>query len=101
MPHVYILTCADGSYYVGSTRDLLRRLNQHRTGLGSKYTSKRLPVELAWAEEYERIDEAYAMEKRLQGWSHAKREALIRHGVAGVKGWSARTRRRNGGRSAG
>jgi putative endonuclease len=45
--------------------------------MGSEYTAKRLPVELVWAAEFDRIDDAYALEKRIQGWSRAKREALI------------------------
>ena len=81
MPYLYILRCADGSYYVGSTRNLQNRLWQHSTGLGAKYTSTRLPVELVFAQEYERIDEAYEREKQIQGWSRRKREALIAHEV--------------------
>jgi putative endonuclease len=77
MPACYLLRCADGSYYAGSTRDLPRRLEQHASGMGSEYTAKRLPVELVWAAEFDRIDDAYALEKRIQGWSRAKREALI------------------------
>ena len=77
MPFVYMLRCADGSYYVGSTRDLEKRLWQHSTGHGSAYTSKRLPIAVVFAQEFDRIDEAYALEKRIQGWSRAKREALI------------------------
>jgi putative endonuclease len=77
MPFVYILKCIDGSYYVGSTRDLERRLSQHASGHGAEYTRKRLPVTIVFAQEFERIDEAYLMEKRVQGWSRAKREALI------------------------
>ncbi|WP_309708778.1 GIY-YIG nuclease family protein [Pseudolysinimonas sp.] len=73
----YILRCADGSYYVGSTRNLERRLEQHGSGMGSAYTAKRLPVELVWCAEFDRIDDAYLLEKRVQGWSRAKREALI------------------------
>jgi putative endonuclease len=67
MPYVYILRCSDSSYYVGSTRNLENRLWQHATGMGAKYTSTRLPVELVFAQEYERIDEAYAREKQIQG----------------------------------
>ena len=79
MPFVYMLRCSDGSYYVGSTRvSLDHRLWQHSTGFGCQYTSTRLPVELVFAQEYERVDEAYAREKQIQGWSRAKREALIR-----------------------
>lgn len=76
MPYVYILRCSDTSYYVGSTRNLENRLWQHSVG-GCAYTARRLPVELVFAEEYERIDEAYAREKQIQGWSRRKREALI------------------------
>ena len=74
---MYMLRCADGSYYVGSTRDLDHRMEQHMTGHGGEYTSKRMPVELVFAQEFSRIDEAYLLEKRVQGWSRAKREALI------------------------
>lgn len=77
MAWCYILRCSDGSYYVGSTRDLARRLEQHASGLGARYTSQRLPVVLVWAAEFDRVDDAYATEKKIQGWSRAKREALI------------------------
>lgn len=77
MPYVYTLECSDGSYYVGSTWNLEHRLQQHQTGHGSAYTSRRTPVTLVFAQEYERVDEAYAQEKRIQGWSRRKREALI------------------------
>lgn len=74
---MYILKCADGSYYVGSTRNLDLRLSQHQSGKGSRYTSGRLPVELVYAEEYDRIVDAYTREKQVQNWGRAKREALI------------------------
>ena len=73
----YILRCGDGSYYVGSARNVEHRLWQHSIGLGGDYTSKRMPVELVYLEEFDRIDWAYAREKQLQGWSRRKREALI------------------------
>jgi len=78
MPYVYMLRCRDDSYYVGSTRSLQRRLWEHNQGLGSEYTRRRLPVELVWHAECEHIGEAFFLEKRIQGWSRAKREALIR-----------------------
>jgi putative endonuclease len=77
MPHVYILRCSDASYYVGSTWHLDARIEQHSTGHGAEYTRRRLPVELVFSQEYEWIDDAFAMEKRIQNWSRAKREALI------------------------
>ena len=77
MAWVYMLRCADSSYYVGSTRNLDGRLEQHASGLGSVYTSSRLPIALVWCQEYESVAEAYAIEKKVQGWSRVKREALI------------------------
>ena len=76
MPFMYMLRCADGTTYVGSTVDLERRLAQHRAGEGAEYTRKRLPVDLIHVEEYSRIDDAFAREKQVQNWSRAKRLAL-------------------------
>jgi putative endonuclease len=78
MPWMYILKCADGSYYVGSTKDLECRIAEHQEGLGAKYTSRRLPVKLVYGEEYDRVADAYYREKQVQGWTRAKREALIK-----------------------
>jgi predicted GIY-YIG superfamily endonuclease len=77
MAWMYILKCADGSYYVGSTKDLEQRILQHQHGTGAQYTSNRLPVRLVYSEEFEHVSEAYAREKQIQNWSRAKREALI------------------------
>jgi putative endonuclease len=86
MAHMYILKCSDGSYYVGSTRNLESRLWQHQQGLGAEYTKHRLPVMLMYAYEFERVSDAFAMEKRVQGWSRRKREALIRGDYASLPG---------------
>ncbi|GAA2180629.1 GIY-YIG nuclease family protein [Brooklawnia cerclae] len=77
MPAMYILRCGDGSLYVGSTTDLDARLTQHASGKGSAYTSKRLPVELVYAAEFDSLAEAYAFERQVHGWSRAKRLALV------------------------
>ena len=77
MPFVYILECADGSYYTGSTWDLERRLWEHNNGLGAKHTAKRLPVKLVFCEACDRIEDAYMREKQIQGWSRKKKEALM------------------------
>jgi putative endonuclease len=79
MPFTYIVECADGSYYVGSTYDVERRVSEHNLGIGSSYMLRagRRPVRLVFAAEFARIDEAFAFEKRVQGWSRAKRQALI------------------------
>ncbi|CAG5080629.1 GIY-YIG nuclease family protein [Parvicella tangerina] len=75
--YTYILQCADGTYYTGSTKELERRLGQHKAGEGANHTKSRLPVELVYYEEYDRIDEAFYREKQIQGWSRRKKEALI------------------------
>jgi putative endonuclease len=75
--YMYILLCANGSYYTGSTIDLERRLAQHQNGEGANHTKKHLPVNLVYYEEYPRIDTAFYREKQVQGWSRKKKEALI------------------------
>lgn len=75
---MYILECADASYYTGSTIDLERRLKQHQNGEGANHTKKRLPVELVYYEEFVRIDKAFYHEKQVQGWNRKKKEALIK-----------------------
>jgi putative endonuclease len=77
MAWMYILECADGSYYVGSTTDLERRIWEHNESLAAKYTARRCPVKLVYAAEFASISEAYEREKQVQGWGRAKREALI------------------------
>jgi len=75
--YTYILECADGTYYTGSTKDLELRLQQHQEGKGANHTKKRLPVKLVYVELFQRIDEAFYREKQIQGWSRKKKEALI------------------------
>ena len=75
--YMYILECADGSYYTGSTTRLELRLQQHQNGTGANHTKKHLPVKLLYYEEFQRIDEAFYREKQVQGWSRKKKEALI------------------------
>jgi putative endonuclease len=77
MAWMYILQCSDDSYYVGSTKNLKLRFTQHQSGKGSKYTSGRLPVQLVYCEEYDRVSDAFYREKQIQGWTRRKREALI------------------------
>lgn len=75
--YMYILLCADDSYYTGSTTDLERRLQQHQNGEGANFTRKHLPVKLVYYEEFDRIQDAFLREKQVQGWSRKKKEALI------------------------
>jgi putative endonuclease len=75
---LYILLCADGSYYTGTTRTSLEiRLAQHQTGHFGGYTATRRPVALVYSEYFDRIVDAIAAERQIKGWSRAKKEALI------------------------
>ncbi len=89
---LYILECADGSYYVGSARGtgLDNRLAQHEAGQGGAYTSTRLPVKLVFSEQFDRITDAIAAERQIKGWSRAKKEALIRGDFALLQGLAKR-----------
>ena len=77
MAWIYILECADGSYYTGSTIDLERRIAEHNLGLGANFTRKHRPAKLVFAEEIASIEAAFSREKQVQGWSRAKKRALI------------------------
>jgi len=82
MPYVvYILECADGSYYTGSAADMGKRLWEHEQGVvPSSYTYGRRPVKLLWtSEETNRYSEALKWERQIKGWSRAKKQALIRN----------------------
>jgi putative endonuclease len=78
--YLYILLCSDGSYYAGTTRGSLEtRASQHDTGYFGGHTASRRPVKLVFAEEFANITDAIAAERQIEGWSRAKKEALI-HG---------------------
>jgi putative endonuclease len=76
---VYMLLCRDGSFYVGSAtgEDLTPRIAQHQSGAFGGYTSTRLPVKLVWSEYLSQITDAIATERKIKGWSRAKKQALI------------------------
>ena len=80
MGFMYILLCSDGTFYTGSTRDLPHRLGQHERGEGAAYTRRRRPVTLVYYEQFERIDDAFLREKKVQGWTHGRKRMLVRDG---------------------
>ncbi|AFL73898.1 GIY-YIG nuclease family protein [Thiocystis violascens] len=76
---VYILRCADGSYYTGHTDQLERRIAQHVTGaIPGCYTFSRRPVDLVFSQDFPSRLEALASERRIKGWSRRKKEAMMR-----------------------
>src|SRR5690606_25551930 len=83
--YMYILQCADDSFYVGSTKDLTRRVEQHKNGEGANFTASHLPVKLVYYETFDRIDTAFEREKQIQKWSRAKKIALIQGDIEKLK----------------
>lgn len=75
--HTYMLRCADGSFYIGHTGDLERRIAEHHHGQIPGYTASRRPVELVWNDTFPTRIEAMEAERKLKGWSRAKKQALI------------------------
>jgi len=74
-----ILRCADGSYYVGTTRDSLeKRISEHQAGAFDGYTAYRRPVALVFDEAFDRVEDATSAERQLKAWRREKKEALIR-----------------------
>jgi len=82
--HAYMLRCSDGSYYLGQTDMLERRMAQHEAGEIEGYTQTRRPVELVWSQEFASRDEAIAAEQQIKGWSRNKKEALIAGDCAAI-----------------
>ena len=75
---VYILRCADNSYYTGHTDNLEKRVMEHNRGEVECYTSTRRPVILVFSEEFSTRGDALACERRIKGWSRKKKEAMMR-----------------------
>jgi putative endonuclease len=79
---VYLLRCRDHSLYCGWTMDLERRLRQHQAGRASRYTSARLPVELAWSRPVGSRSEAMREEARIKRLPRAEKLRLVKGGQA-------------------
>jgi Predicted endonuclease containing a URI domain len=82
---VYILLCNDNTLYTGWTNDLKVRINSHNSGLGAKYTRARLPVKLAYYEQFETKSEALKREAEIKKLNRKKKMELIE------KGWHHNT----------
>jgi len=95
MYYVYMLQCADDSFYTGVTNDVDLRVQQHQSGEDPKaYTFKRRPVVLAYVEYHTDIIQAIAREKQVKRWGRSKKQALI----AGAEQDLVRLAKRRGGK---
>ena len=75
---VYILRCADGSYYTGMTSTVEDRMLQHHQGIHKDaYTASRCPLSLVYTAEFQEVFDAIAWERQIKRWSRKKKEALI------------------------
>ena len=74
---VYILSCADDSWYTGMTRDLDRRLSEHKAGRGARWTQRRLPVKLVFSLDNLSYRAACEVERYIKSLTHARKEALV------------------------
>ena len=77
MTFVYILECADGTYYTGWTTDLDRRVAVHNAGRGSRYTRLRRPVKLIYWEEHPDRSSAQRRELAVKRLPRARKMALV------------------------
>lgn len=77
MPAVYVLACADGSFYCGATTNLERRLNAHQSGKASRYTRSRLPVRLLVWWHPPTYDAARSQEARFKALTRPEKERFI------------------------
>jgi putative endonuclease len=75
---LYVLRCADGSLYTGTTRTTLDiRIAQHNSGFYKGYTETRRPVILVYSQWFDRVTDAITNERKIKRWSRAKKEAFI------------------------
>ena len=76
---LYILKCADRSYYTGHTDSLEVRLAHHESGaISNCYTATRLPVALVYSAAFSSREEALSAKRQVKGWSRRKKEAMMR-----------------------
>lgn len=76
--HVYIVRCADNTYYTGYTPDLKRRVKLHNSGRGAKYTRDRRPVKLIWSKKYKYFKPAFISEKRIKRLTRKQKITLVK-----------------------
>lgn len=75
--YVYIIKCADGTYYTGYTPCLEARLKLHNNGRGAKYTRSRRPVKLVWFKEYRYFKNAVLQERKIKALTRIQKTKLI------------------------
>lgn len=77
MFYVYIIRCADGSFYCGYTTDVEKRFEKHKSGKGAKYTRSHLPLEIVYIEEFESKSDALKRECEIKSMTRSQKKKLI------------------------
>ena len=83
--YVYLLQCGNGNFYAGVTADLDRRLAEHQSGIGGRFTKAVRPIKLVYHETFDSHITARQREAQLKGWSKAKKVALAAGDVEALK----------------
>jgi len=83
--HLYIVECKDSKLYTGITNNLKRRIRDHNSGNGCRYTSIRAPVKLVYSEELPTKSEALKRELRVKHLSRAEKFILIKNKSSSLK----------------
>jgi len=78
LPFVYIVQCADKTYYTGWTVDIKQRIKEHNSGKGAKYTRARLPVRLVYQEKINEKSAALKREMEIKRLSRVQKAQLIK-----------------------
>lgn len=92
MWYVYIFQCSNNSFYVGITNNVKRRLKEHNSGKGGRYTKARAPVTLVYSEAYKTKTQVLKREAQLKKWTRAKKNALIKQNYKRLKRLSRNSR---------
>jgi len=75
--YVYIVVCADDTFYTGYTNDIESRVNKHNKGKGAKYTRGRVPVKLIYREEHNSKSSAMKREYQIKKLTHREKVFMI------------------------
>lgn len=83
--YIYVVECADKSFYTGYTTDIVRRIKMHNAKKGAKYTRARIPVTLVYFEEYETKSEATKAESAFKKLTRMQKEQYIFENISKEK----------------
>lgn len=83
--YIYVVECADKSFYTGYTTDIVRRIKLHNAKKGAKYTRARGPVTLVYFEEYETKSEATKAESSFKKLARMQKEQYIFENISKEK----------------